>query len=89
MDQGISDARAGRSPVPVTEFPDSRTADHYSRAYAKQVGFMSRGKKKEFFGDPDFYLKNKKEWDEIINNNSDPLTRPGLGRPTNNWWGGR
>lgn len=89
MDQGISDARKGRSPVPVTEFSDSTTADHYSRAYAKQVGFMAKGKKKKFFGDPEFYLNQKKEWDEIINNNSDITTRPGLGRPTNNWWGGR
>jgi hypothetical protein len=89
MDQGISDARAGRSPVPVTEFPDSTTADHYSRAYAKQVGFMSKAKKKKFFGDPDFWMKQNREWQEIIQQNSDPLTRPGMGAPTNQWWGGK
>lgn len=88
MDQGISDARHGRSPVPVTEFPDSEYADLYSKAYAKQVGFMTKSKKKKFFGDPEFYLKQKREWDEIIQRGSDPLTRPGMGNPTNNWWGG-
>ncbi len=87
-DEGISDARHGRSPIPVTHFPDSKSADAYSRAYARQVGFMRGGKKKKFFGDPDWWMNRTKEWKEILQTNSDPLTRPGNQAPHGSWWGG-
>jgi hypothetical protein len=84
---GISDARHKRSPIPITQFPDTTFAREYANAYAKQRGFMARGMKNQFFGDPNWWMKQEKEWDEIIQNQSDPTVRPGLSRPSQQFWG--
>jgi hypothetical protein len=67
-------------------------ADEYSRAYSKALAKKVPRKKREFFGDVDFWRNPKREWTEDFlpqgrgpNRGIDPMMRS-LRQPIPNRW---